>query len=237
MPLADQIRSVPVEGVDLSSNNPIPRWIQEVPGEIAYAYIRHGMGEKFNDPKFQEHVKAARDSGRLVGAYHAAQPDEDPLDDAAAFLESRRHELDLPPALDLEVMNGQSARQVLSWSRGWLRVVREQGGLLPLLYTGPNFWKNLWRELGVKADEEFAQYPLWLSHYGVEKPELIAPWNVVTMWQYRANTIAQMLDGSGRHIFGLEAKRLVAAGLARLLARPGIVPGIDGEVDQNRILV
>lgn len=219
----------------MASVNAVPRWA-DVPAEIAFAYFRHGMGESFKDPKFLDHVKAARDTGRLVGAYHAAQPDADPLDDAAAFLDSRRHELDLPPALDLEVMNNMPAMAVLNWARGWLQTVEEQGdGVIPLLYTGPAFWDGLWNAVKLQPGLDWGRWPLWLSQYGVGKPMLLKPWAHVTLWQYAANTIAQLADGT--HVYGAPARVAVANGTGRLLAKPGLVPGMDGEVDRNVLLV
>lgn len=198
-----------VEGIDLSAANPVPMWDQ-VPAEIEFVYLRATV-KLARDARLTAHWNGAVAHARMCGAYSFAYVDDDPVDEVKAFIDSDAINMILPPVLDLETMNGRDPAWVLKWARDWLVAVEKACGRTPMIYTGPGFWTSL----GPLAKTiDWARYPLWIAHYGVKKPIVPAPWTAWTFWQYAGNTIKN------------------AAG--QVIAAPGIVPGVSGEVDRNR---
>lgn len=198
-----------VEGIDLSAANPVPMWDQ-VPAEIEFAYIRATYGHA-RDGRLTAHWNAAVMAARPCGAYSFAYVDDDPTDEIKAFIDSDAINMVLPPCLDVETMNGRDPAFVLNYARKWLIEVEKACSRTPILYTGPGFWSSLGP---LAKTTDWARYPLWIAHYGVRKPIIPAPWTEYLMWQYAGNTIKN------------------TAG--QIIAAPGIVPGIKGEVDRNR---
>jgi len=216
-----------IEGIDVSSANLVPTW-SEVPEELAFAYIRATHG-KARDGRLTAHWNACVMASRMCGAYTFEEPDDDPLDEVAAFVDTDAVHMVLPPALDVEWLGGRTPKQVLTYTRGFLDDLEKRIARVPMIYTGPSFWMNL----GAEAKHpDFARYPLWIAHYGAAKPIVPAPWDRWTFWQDRANTIVQTPDG--KQLFGTPARKALAEiPGAKIIAQPGIVKGVQGEVDHN----
>jgi GH25 family lysozyme M1 (1,4-beta-N-acetylmuramidase) len=133
---------------------------------------------------------------------------------------------ELPPALDLEWparwdqrykdANGNlvdrwkhwevDAESIARWGLACLAEMERLWGRLPLLYTYPDFWRNLgpWGKL-----PEWKRYPLWMATYAPvgrkqwlpaahEKPIIPAPWDDWAVWQFSA-------DGSPVAVPGIPA--------------------------------
>ena len=82
---------------------------------------------------------------------------------------------DLPPVLDVEQRNGTSQDQLKREVRKWLETTENYYGVVPIIYTNVDFYKNY---LG----SEFDKYPLWVAHfYEEEQPKITRDW---AFWQY-----------------------------------------------------
>ncbi len=130
--------------------------------------------------------------GLLRGAYHFYHAKDDPKEQAEAFLSIYQPSPgDLPPALDIEISDGQSASTILQGIQVWLSTVQEKVGVAPILYTGPSFW----RSLGTQS-QQFGGYPLWIADYGVSTPIVPAGWTRWTFWQSSESGSVAGITGS-----------------------------------------
>jgi len=217
-------------GIDISQANTVTSW-QKVAGAVQWVYVKQGEAEGHNDPKFMAHVTGAKNVGLPVGAYHFGRVDLDAKDDVEAFVRGvEKLDLDLWPVLDIETRNKASASLVLDWTAHWLVLCEDMLGVRPMVYTGPSFWHGLTKE--APHVYPWQEYPLWIAHYtGAPKPIVPKPWTTWVAWQHAANTIWVETDPKGVQRQGFGPR--VPEG-ARIIAQPGVCPGVLGECDRNR---
>jgi hypothetical protein len=66
-----------------------------------------------------------------------------------------------------------------AWTQDFLDEIERLTGKKPIIYTSPGFWES---ELGDTS--MFAEYPLWVAHYGTTSPRIPGGWSRYTFWQY-----------------------------------------------------
>jgi lysozyme len=87
---------------------------------------------------------------------------------------------ELPPVLDYEATVSVPAQNTAAgMCLTWLKEVEQRTGRTPLLYTSPGYWAA---HGSTKTD--FANYPLFVAHYGVNTPTTPKPWTSWLFWQY-----------------------------------------------------
>lgn len=101
-------------------------------------------------------------------------------------------------------------------------------GVRGLHYSGVSFLGmvgSFWPELRDRCT--------WGAHYDPAggQPSIPNPCVEIALHQIFGNTICQYPDGT--QDYGARAVAAIAAGKARLIARPGLVDGVAGEVDVN----
>jgi lysozyme len=118
-------------------------------------------------------------AGVLRGAYHFFHASDNPTQQAQFYLKTigTLADNDLPPMLDWEINDGQSAATNIANAKIWLQLVQAATGKVPVIYTGPSFWNSLGNPQG------FEQYPLFIAHYDVSCPDVPPPWSNWTFWQ------------------------------------------------------
>lgn len=166
-----------VRGIDIYHGNMISDVTKLKPAGIEYAFLK--AFENSVDPKFQTRWASMKDHGIIRGAYDFFHPGHDPLDQANRFLKAvgPLSPGDLPCVLDWESTDGVPASHDRENALIWLHRVKDGTGKTPIIYTGPYFAQAL------ALDAQFAQYPLWVAHYGVKCPLVPAPWKKWTFWQ------------------------------------------------------
>ena len=168
-----------VQGIDVSHHQGTVDWNQVGSAVYKFTFIKALEGITSFDPQFQANWAGAEAVGLLRGAYHFYHPNDDPREQAEAFLSIYKPGPgDLPPALDIEITDGKSASTIVQGIEVWLSTVREKVGVAPLLYTDPSFWRSLGTASG------FGGYPLWIADYGVSTPIVPSGWTRWTFWQY-----------------------------------------------------
>lgn len=193
--------------LDLSSHQRSARidWAAVRAGGVAGVYLRAYEG-KDADLTFHLWRQAALDAGLLVGAYHylrARHPGRWQGEQLLVAL-GELGPGELPPALDLEDLDGQSAPEVQACALGWIDVVRRAIGRDPVVYTGPGFFLGPFRGASVS---EFARCPLWLADYR-SKPQVPAPWQSAHLWQYTdQQPVAGITNGRGEPFAPVDASR------------------------------
>lgn len=169
--------------LDLSTHQRTARidWAAVRADGVAGVILRAFEGKDL-DPTFEPWRRAALEAGLLVGSYsyfrarHPGRWQAGLLLDALGGLGPG----ELPPALDLEDLDGRPTAEVISGALGWVDVVTQALGREPLVYTGPGFFLG---QLKAGHVSELARCPLWLADYR-ERPQTPAPWLGWHLWQY-----------------------------------------------------
>lgn len=167
-----------IEGIDVSSWNPVIDWGAAAGGGIAFALVKLTEGVGYTNPLHAAQVAGARAAGVAVGHYHYARPDDStPEAEADHFLTTLgANGAGEPVALDLEV--DAPGVDLDAWALAWLAKVEGALGFPPLLYTYPNYaQRNL-------SDSRLGRYPLWWASYNAAMAPVPAPWATAAIWQY-----------------------------------------------------
>lgn len=168
-----------VRGIDVSYHQDTIAWQSVRDAGIEFAFVRVSDGLTFADPKFSENWRGAQRAAILRGAYQYFRPDESAIAQADLMIAAlRRDPGDLPPALDVETDGGLPPAQLVAAVRAWVDRVRAELGVEPIVYTGPEFW----RERTGGAD--LARQPLWIAHYTQACPTVPPMWTAWTFWQH-----------------------------------------------------
>ncbi|MFO0758001.1 MAG: GH25 family lysozyme [Byssovorax sp.] len=169
-------------GIDVSYYQETIDWPAAAQAGVAFAFARVSDGSGFSDPDFARNWAGMRAAGVIRGAYQFFRPAEDPKAQADLLIAQIRENGglgpgDLPPALDIEVMDGVTAPVVLARMQVWLDRVEAALGKRPLIYTAPGFWEDL------DAPPSFGRYPLWLANWGRRCPATPETWARWSFWQ------------------------------------------------------
>jgi GH25 family lysozyme M1 (1,4-beta-N-acetylmuramidase)/uncharacterized protein with LGFP repeats len=148
----------------------------------------------YTNPYLHSDLSGAQAAGLVVGAYAFAHPENSATaqaDDFAAAV-GPLPAGSLPPVLDLETSGGLSVAQLVSWTQTFLARLTSDTRIVPMIYTGPNFWKTY---LGNST--AFTAYPLWEAHYTTaSSPAPIGGWNTYSLWQFTDSATIPGISGS-----------------------------------------
>ncbi|HEX6514799.1 MAG TPA: glycoside hydrolase family 25 protein [Nocardioidaceae bacterium] len=140
-------------------------------------FVAHKATEALNyrDPFHDRRRSEVGAAGLVFGGYHFARPGvSGGREQATYFLATAKPTRgDLRPILDLEDRGGLSASMLTRWVRDFVHEVREQTGVLPIIYT--NF----------DLDDHF-DCPRWAARYSnaMTPPNPARPWSTWTIWQF-----------------------------------------------------
>jgi GH25 family lysozyme M1 (1,4-beta-N-acetylmuramidase) len=185
------------EGIDVSHWQGAIDWptVKAAGKKFVIAKATEGIGHK--DDRYERNKKGARAQGLEFGAYHFAQPVNDPIREADWFVDNSGYERGmLIPTLDLERTGGRSANGLTNWTKAWLGRVYERLGVRPMIYAAPSFWRTNLNDTRWFADNGYAI--LWVAHWGVTSPSVPAEnWGgrSWTFWQYTSSGIVPGISG------------------------------------------
>ncbi|RYF85758.1 MAG: glycoside hydrolase family 25 protein, partial [Chitinophagaceae bacterium] len=166
-----------VHGIDVSYYQGKINWKKVKQHKAAFAFIRATQGKNKTDTHFARNWKSARKAGIIRGAYHFFTPSLDATAQADNFIKRVTLESgDLPPVLDVERTEGQSADKIREGVSIWLEAAEEEYGLTPILYTNYRFYQRY-------LEGHFDRYPVWIAHYTKNSPA-IAHESGWTFWQH-----------------------------------------------------
>ncbi len=170
-----------VEGIDVSKWQGHIDWDPVADAGIRFAFIRVNHGLADVDERFTENWSEARRVGILRGAYQYFQPNEDATEQAQLMLSlmGTLEPDDLPPVLDVEEADGETAASITQKIHEWSDVVEAAIGRKPIIYTAKYFWQD-----SVGAPADFLDHPLWVANYGADCPLMADPWPRWSFWQY-----------------------------------------------------
>lgn len=173
-------RGAVVRGIDIYHGDPISDGSKLKPGGVEYCFLKATEGVTLVDNRFESRWTALKNRGIVMGAYHFFHPNRDPYLQANLFLKTILNNLtpqDLPPVLDWETSDGVPSEQDRTRALIFLDRVQEATKRKPIIYGSPYFLQDL------HLTKDFADYPLWIAHYGATCPLVPAPWTDWTFWQ------------------------------------------------------
>ena len=185
------------EGIDVSHWQGNIDWptVKASGKKFVIAKATEGIGHK--DDKYERNKTGARAQGLKFGAYHFAQPVNDPIREADWFVDNSGYVRGmLIPTLDLERTGGRSATGLTNWTKAWLGRVYERLGVRAMIYAAPSFWRTNLNDTRWFADNGYAI--LWVAHWGVSSPSVPASnWGgrSWTFWQYTSNGSVPGISG------------------------------------------
>ena len=170
--------------------------------EVGYVYIKATESNYMVDDTYEYNLAEARRNGIKAGSYHFFRPGVSAAGQFAIFkriIDKRKQ--DLLPLIDVEVTGGVSMSTFHSRLQEFLKLVTEEYGRRPVIYTGRNFYNKYFAEY-----DFYKPYLFMIAMYNTdEQPELINGEDYV-IWQYsskgRINGIRGDVDQSrfvGRH--------------------------------------
>lgn len=170
-----------LEGIDISHWDGAIDWVKVKASGRAFAFAKATEGTSYVDNTFAANWAGMKQAGVVRSAYHFFHANMDPIAEANHFLQTMGtlEAGDLPPTLDLEVTDSQSAAKITATAIQWLDAVAAATGTTPILYTGPAFVNALGNPAGL---ENHAQ--LWIANWGVSCPDVPAPFTAWPFWQY-----------------------------------------------------
>jgi len=159
------------QGIDVSHWQGDIKWNLVKSDGFSFAFIKATEGVDYEDPCFSKNIKAAKEAGILVGAYHFCTPAsvEDAINEAGHFINVIKkyggfNILDLPPVIDIEKNQGLTKQQISKIVSAWIEKVKEQVNAQPIIYSYAYFIQDY-------LDQSLSDIPLWLAHYD-SKPTL-----------------------------------------------------------------
>ena len=161
-----------LKGIDISSfQNPDVM----LKGCVEFVMIKASEGVGYKDEGLDKNYNFMKEHTDIshYGFYHYARPDlgNSPEAEAASFLSYvGHHSGKCLYALDWE---GKALSYPMDWCIKWLDYVYTHSKQIPLLYASAS-----------TLDGYMGRYPIWVAHWGVDKPAVSRPW---AMWQYTDN--------------------------------------------------
>jgi GH25 family lysozyme M1 (1,4-beta-N-acetylmuramidase) len=153
----------------------------------------NGQPVLYTNPYLRGDLTGAHAAGLVIGTYAFAHPENSATAQADAFAAAigTLPPGSLPPVLDLELDGGLSVSALVTWTQTFLNRLQTRTGIVPMIYSGPNFWKT---ELGNST--AFARYPLWEAHYtSASAPYQMGGWSTYTLWQYTSTATVAGITG------------------------------------------
>lgn len=183
-----------VKGIDVSYYQGTINWTAVKGDGVKFAYIRASDGLNTIDSKFAANWSGSRAAGIKHGAYQFFRPGQDAIAQADLLLQKIGGKLeadDLPPVIDVEASDGQSAATITAKVKAWVARVKAATGRDPVIYTGFYFWRD-----SVGAPDVTSS-PLWHAQYSsAECPNIAPPWQKWAIWQYSSSGTVAGISGN-----------------------------------------
>ncbi|MDO4500317.1 MAG: glycoside hydrolase family 25 protein [Erysipelotrichaceae bacterium] len=181
-------------GIDVSEHNGDIDFKKVKEEGVEFVFIRIGWrgyseGRLYEDNRFEEFYKAAKENGLDVGVYFFSQAinEKEALEEADFVLKTlNKRKLDLPVVYDFETIDYDEARsdnlsneERTANAKAFLERVSTR--YEAMLYGNHSMFRDL------LYMEELMDYPLWYAQYNSE-PQYGNPINI---WQYSENGVIE----------------------------------------------
>ncbi len=198
-----------LEGIDISRANGLSIDWPTVAQHIQFVYVKSSDGVDYEDPLYASDVKSIKARNLDFGAYHYLRVRHGRAQDAEKQAQQfcglfLREGCTIRPTIDCELSNNEAAT-----GAEWSEAIKVFARCVEMRLGVKPFiytYPAFWTSHKELCTDEFwKDYPLWIAHYTLSRPWIPEPWQGWSAWQYAA--------GAGVH---------------------GHVPGIKGDVDQDR---
>lgn len=167
-----------VHGIDVSHYQKDINWQKVASQNIHFAFVKATEGMTHQDTLFCQNWDGMKANGLRRGAYHFFRPTVDPIAQAQNFIDKAELEHgDLPPVLDVEVMDGVDSDILQKNVAIWLDIVENHFKVKPIIYTNQKFFN---RHLA----DEFRNYPIWIARYNKFFEPMLRSGHGWQFWQY-----------------------------------------------------
>ncbi len=166
-----------VHGIDVSHHQQKITWDSVAQDAITFAFVKATEGSTHRDSLFATNWKEMKRVGIKRGAYHFFRPQTPAEEQALNFIRLVDMEIgDLPPVLDVEVLDGTNKINLITQMRTWLYMIELHYEIRPIIYTNLKFYNE-------HLAGHFDEYPLWIARYSYRKPDLAGKKDWI-FWQY-----------------------------------------------------
>lgn len=176
-------------GIDVASHQhpggtPI-NWQRVRLSGYTFTIIKATEGTGYTNPYFKQDRAGSHSVGMIVGSYHYARPNQNPITQALHYadtIDCQKRPMELPPVLDLEETGGLPPLLLQGWTAAFLTTLNLHCATNTVVYTYPYFWRTAMQNTPI-----FSFAPLWLADYNNHAnpteplPGGWANWNI---WQY-----------------------------------------------------
>ena len=166
-----------VHGIDVSHYQSTINWDLVADQDISFSFVKASEGESLKDSLFSYNWSEIKRVGIRRGAYHFFRPTISAYRQARNFTDAVHLDTgDLPPVLDIEVLDGVSQPLLHKRLKTWLDLVEKHYKVRPIIYTNLNFYNK-------HIATHFDSYPIWIARYNYKAPTLGdgTQWR---FWQY-----------------------------------------------------
>ena len=164
-----------ITGIDVSAYQPDIDWPLVARAGHRFAFIKFTEGNGWVSKYAKRQWHGAKAAGLFRGAYHFARwetvgdPIADALDEANHFFDAVGvlEAGDLPPVLDLEWITGKKRNpdELALWALTFLEACEKLFGRLPIIYTGPSFWRYCLLPDAKDLSLKLTRFILWEVDY------------------------------------------------------------------------
>lgn len=164
-------------GGDLSHHN----YDRINPSYWDFVMLKATEGKTYQDPAMNKFIEMMAndvpDACPFIGFYHYARPENNtPNDEVNNFIKTiKPHIGNCMVALDVEG-EALKVKDLDGWCLQWCIEVKDVTGAMPLLYTSSGY-AHLF-------PDTLKCFPLWVAHYGVQKPASKRVHIDPVMWQF-----------------------------------------------------
>lgn len=166
-----------VHGIDVSHYQSIIDWESVATQDYHFAFVKATEGATLHDTMYCHNWAEMKQADLIRGAYHFFRPRTPAtaqVDNFTNWVELEHG--DLPPVLDVEVLDGVDKVRLISGIRTWLFLVELRYNIKPIIYTNLKFYNKY-------LAGHFTGYPLWIARYGRRRP-ILACGRSWDFWQY-----------------------------------------------------
>lgn len=165
-------------------------WASQWSMGARFVYVKATEGNNFSDRSRTSHIKGARSSGMLTGAYHFALPNQSAAVSQANYFVANGGQWTgdgktLPPLLDIEnnpygnSCYNMTPAAMVTWIRDFSNRVLSQTGRLPMIYTNYYWWQDC-----TGNSTAFTNQALHIAAYTNSSPWIPGGWSNYSMWQF-----------------------------------------------------
>lgn len=149
-------------------------------GNVGYVYIKATESNTLVDDTYEYNIAEARRHGIKAGSYHFFRPGVNALAQYNNFrrVVNKRHQ-DLLPLIDVEVTGGVTVATLHARLQEFLRLVTEEYGRRPIIYTGKNFYNKYFAPY-----PNFKAYKFMIAQYTPQEEPYLNDGDDYLIWQY-----------------------------------------------------